>query len=72
LFRVDGVLKKNKKSNFFENDIHMYLRLFLEYGAKIFSQKKVMRVQSWWDCISADDYGTCILCGHETIGRSWN
>ena len=22
------------------------------------------------DCISAGDYGTCILCGHETIGRS--
>ena len=31
-----------------------------------------MRVQSWWDCISAGDYGTCILCGRETKERSWN
>ncbi len=31
-----------------------------------------MRVQSWDICISAVDYGTCKLCGHETIGRSWN
>ncbi len=49
------VLKKNKKSNFFErvkkrsklseNDIHMYLRLSSKYDAKLSSQKKVMEVQ---------------------------
>ena len=37
-----------------------------KYSAK----KKVMRVQCWWDCISAGDYGTCILCGHESIGSA--
>ncbi len=48
---IDGVLKKNKKFNFFErvqkrsklseNDIHMYLRLFPKYDAKLSSQKKL-------------------------------
>ena len=64
--------KAQKRSKLSENDIYIYLRLFPKYGAKVPSQKKVMGVQSWWDCISAGDYGTCILCGHESIGRSWN
>ena len=56
ILRLDVVLKKIKIFNFFgkaqkrsklsENDIYIYLRLFPKYGAKIFSQKKVMRVQS--------------------------
>ncbi len=50
------VLKKMKIFNFFEraqkksklseNDTCVYLRLFRKYGAKLPSQKKVMRVQS--------------------------
>jgi hypothetical protein len=54
--KVEGVLKKiqifnfferaQKRSKFSENDIDMYLRLFLKYGAKQASQKKVIRVQS--------------------------
>jgi hypothetical protein len=35
-----------KRSNFSENDIDIYLRLFVKYGAKLPSQKKVIRVQS--------------------------
>jgi hypothetical protein len=31
-----------KRSKISENDIHMYLRLFPKYGAKLSSQKKVM------------------------------
>jgi hypothetical protein len=52
----EGVLKKiqifnfferaQKRSKFSENDIDMYLRPFLKYGAKQASQKKVIRVQS--------------------------
>ncbi len=39
---------------------NIYIRLFLKYGAKILSQTQVMRIQSWWDCISAaaGDFGT--------------
>jgi hypothetical protein len=35
-----------KRSKFSPNDIYIYLRLILKYGAKIPSQKKVVRVQS--------------------------
>jgi hypothetical protein len=35
-----------KRSNFSENDIDIYIRHFVKYGAKLPSQKKVIRVQS--------------------------
>jgi hypothetical protein len=38
--------RAQKRSNFSENDIDIYLRLFLKYGAKLSSQKKVISVQS--------------------------
>jgi hypothetical protein len=38
--------RSQKKSHFSENDIDIFLRLFLKYGAKVSSQKKVIRVQS--------------------------
>jgi hypothetical protein len=36
-----------KSSKLSENDINIYLRIFLNYGAKQPSQKKVMRVQKY-------------------------
>ncbi len=36
-----------KSSKLSENDINIYLRIFLNYGAKQLSQKKVMRVQKY-------------------------
>ena len=54
------------------NDIYIYLRLFLKVGAKLPSQKKVMRVQSRIDGNSAGKSGTCIVCTHKLTGRSWN
>jgi hypothetical protein len=36
-----------KRSKLSENDIYIYLRIFLNYGAKQPSQKKVMRVQKY-------------------------
>ena len=72
---LGGVLKKIQNFNFFEraqkrsklseNDIDVYLRLFLKYGAKLPSQKKIMRVQSRSDGISAGESGTCIVCTHK-------
>jgi hypothetical protein len=38
--------RTQKRSKLSENDIDEYLRLFRKYGAKLLSQKKVMRVQS--------------------------
>jgi hypothetical protein len=34
---------------------YIYVRIFFKFDAKISSQKKVMRVQSWEICISAGD-----------------
>ena len=45
-----------KMSNFSENDIDIYLRLSRKYGAKLPSQKKVIRVQSWGDVFLAGDF----------------
>jgi hypothetical protein len=36
-----------KSSKLSENDIYIYLRIFLNYGAKQPSQKEVMRVQKY-------------------------
>jgi hypothetical protein len=38
--------KAQKRSKLSENDIYIYLRLSPKYGIKIFSQKKVVGVQS--------------------------
>ena len=50
----------------------MYLRLFLKYGAKLSSQKKVISVQSWGVVFLAGDFGICTLCMHEKTGTSMN
>ena len=50
----------------------MYLRLFRNYGAKLLSQKKVMRAQSRLDGNSAGESGTCIVCTHELTRRGRN
>jgi hypothetical protein len=54
-----------KRSNFSENDIDIYIRLFRKYGAKLPSQKKVIRVQSWGVVFLAGEFGICTLCTHE-------
>ncbi len=55
-----------------QNDIYIYLRLSLKDGAKLQSQKKVVRVQSRRDGNSAGKSGTCIVCTHKLTGRSWS
>jgi hypothetical protein len=42
----DFFLAAPKSNKLWGNDIYLYLRLFAEYGAKLTSQKKVIRVQS--------------------------
>ena len=64
--------RAQKRSNFSENDIDIYLRLFLKYGAKLSSQKKVISVQSWGVVFLAGDFGICTLCMHEKTGTSMN
>jgi hypothetical protein len=57
-----------------QNDIYIYLRLSLKDGAKLPSQKKVVRVQSRRDGNSAGTgkSGTCIVCTHKLTGRRWS
>ncbi len=66
--------RAQKRSDFSENDIDIYLRLFLKYGAKLPSQKKVVSVQSWGVVFLAGDFGICALCTHENekTGTSMN
>jgi hypothetical protein len=40
-------LESAKSSKLSENNIYIYLRIYLNYGAKQLSQKKVMRVQKY-------------------------
>ncbi len=65
---VDPVLKKKffsaaqKKSKLWINDIHLYLRHLVQYGAKRSSQTKVIRVQSLVSVFFAGELGLRCLC----------
>ena len=51
-----------KRSKLWINDLYLYLRHLVQYGAKRPSQKKVIRVQSLVSVIFAGEIGLRCLC----------
>ena len=61
-----------KRSKLWINDLYLYLRHLVQYGAKRPSQKKVIRVQSLVSVIFAEEIGLRCLCRRKNTLRSRN